>query len=181
MRISLITEPKDGLPCTVCGSAGPVAIIHIITPSGSGTSDPLCGLCFRSEENQIPVDIEEVEVEVAGKRKALKAQRKLSQRQELDIAEELGGRVQLASGALAGSKGDVRIKGAYRIEAKFTKAGSYSLKLEDLYKIMSECGAGEKPLFIIDFLDPTGRTRDRFAVLHWEDLKEMTDAAREPS
>lgn len=110
----------------------------------------------------------------APRRKTLRKNKRRSQQQERDIAEDLGGRTQPGSGNQPGAKGDVRLKGQWRIEAKFTFAKSYSLTLDDLYKIAGECGDLEKPAFVIDFLEPgTSKLKDRFAVLHFHDLKEL--------
>jgi hypothetical protein len=110
-------------------------------------------------------------------RKAFKKNKRLSQEQERDIAEELGARVQPNSGAMTGAKGDVRKKDHFRLEAKFTRAGSYSLQLDDLHKIASECSGWEKPLVVIDFLEPgTSRLKDRFAVLQFDHVKEFLNA-----
>jgi hypothetical protein len=108
----------------------------------------------------------------------LQKAKKSSRQQEVDIAAELAGRTMPGSGNQRGSKGDVRVKGSMRIEAKLTTAGSYSMQLADLYKIAGECAAGEKPVLVIDYLDPgTRKLRDRFAVVHFVDFKELLDAA----
>ena len=51
-----------------------------------------------------------------------KRQKKISAKQERRMAEDLGGRVQPASGAMKHAKGDVRVMGVVRAEAKFTTA-----------------------------------------------------------
>lgn len=76
--------------------------------------------------------------------------KKRSQAQEKRAAKREGGYVQPASGALSGAKGDVRAPGI-RMECKFTRAKSFSLKLEELMKIEGEANANEKPVFEIEF------------------------------
>jgi ribosomal protein L44E len=75
---------------------------------------------------------------------------KRSRRQEKRAARRIGGKVQPASGA-GQAKGDVRLAGHTRMECKFTRAKSYSLKLEELKKIEQEAGPGEQPVFEIEF------------------------------
>ncbi|AEZ50489.1 Holliday junction resolvase [Bacillus phage BCD7] len=70
-----------------------------------------------------------------------------SQKQEQRVAEQLGGKVQLASGAIWFAKADGRTgtleagqfnSGDFLIENKFTDAGKYSLKLTIWDKIAKE-------------------------------------------
>jgi hypothetical protein len=75
---------------------------------------------------------------------------KRSRKQEKRAASRIGGRVQPGSGA-GRAKGDVRDVGYTRMECKFTRAKSYSLKLEELKKIEREAGPGEQPVFEIEF------------------------------
>lgn len=104
--------------------------------------------------------------------RAMRHARKLSQKQERELAAAVGGWTQPASGALEGAKGDFRVVGVTRAEAKSTMAASYRLELEDLQKIRSECTGGEKPSFVIRFLRKDGRTADEFAVLPIADWAE---------
>lgn len=76
---------------------------------------------------------------------------KRSIEQEKNAAKRYGGKRVPASGAMPGSKGDVRDKGRLMVECKFTRAKSYRLKLEDLMKLESEAGANEAPVFEIEF------------------------------
>ncbi len=110
-----------------------------------------------------------------------KKARKLSQKQERELAAAVGGRTQPGSGALPGSKGDFRLTGVVRGEAKCTKAASYRLELADLRKIRSECTGGEKMSFLVRFLDGDGRTKDEFALISradWEDWVEFKKGQR---
>jgi hypothetical protein len=61
-----------------------------------------------------------------------------SQTQERRAAKEVGGRVQVASGATPFAKGDVRLMGELRIECKTTSKKRFSLKLDDIRKIRLE-------------------------------------------
>lgn len=170
----MITEPTDEL-CEGCGSAGNTFRIHLFTKEASTVSPVTCGFCC-GQEKKFDVELREPEVKV-NRGKALRRQKKVSQEQEIEIAEELGARVQKNSGAVSGAKGDVRKKGVARIEAKYTTMNSYGLHLEDLQKIEGECAHGEKPVFVIDYQEPrTYRLKGRYAVIPFEDLKEFLNA-----
>lgn len=105
------------------------------------------------------------------KMKAQKVKR-LSRQQDCKVAGDLGGRVQPASGALPGLKGDVRVRGRYRIETKWTQQEGFRLTRNILSKIMSECGIGEVPVIVLDFKQGE-RTISNWAIMpyqHWIDL-----------
>jgi hypothetical protein len=180
MRLSLSVDPCEGA-CSKCG-AGPVLVLvfAIVTETHDGTADKLCQSClFHFGGNRVDIPMEELAPGRVSARKGFRQNKRRSRTQERDIAEELGARVQPASGAMSGAKGDVRKKGVFRLEAKFTRASSYTLHLEDLEKIAGECGVSEKPIVVIDYLEPgTSKLRDRFAVLHFHDMKELLNAAR---
>jgi len=178
--LKLIAEVVED-PCSKCGLQGikPVVRVSVFGKEGIAETPPVCTLCMGDVQHSI--ELEEPEVEITSKRKGFKQNKRLSRKQEIDLAEDLGGKVQLNSGAVVGSKGDVRVKGEYRVEAKFTAANSYKLDLDELYKIASECEGREKPLFVVDFLDKhTKKPKDRFAILPYDQLKELIDAARKP-
>lgn len=102
-----------------------------------------------------------------------------SRRQEEKLAQSLGGIRHQGSGSRDGYKGDVRVHGKYRIEAKYTTKKSYSVTRLDLEKIRSECGLGEAPVFVIDFKEPeTLRTEDSWVLIprsEWEKHVAPTD------
>lgn len=75
---------------------------------------------------------------------------KRSRQQEKRAAKRVGGWVQPASGA-GRAKGDVRVPGELRMECKFTRANSYSLRLNLLEKLEREATTGENPAFEIEF------------------------------
>ncbi len=88
-----------------------------------------------------------------------------SVKQEYNLAKKLGGSMTPKSGA-GEVKGDVRIKGKYRIECKCTAKGSYSIKkeyLEGLIEAASACG--ETFILNIDFLDASGNKKRGFYVI----------------
>lgn len=155
----------------------PCLRVNLFVKEQLAETKPICWRCFgENQEFSDRVELEEPDVEV-GVRKTLKKQKKVSREQEIDIAEELNARVQVNSGAVSGSKGDVRKKGVARVEAKFTAAASFPLKLEELEKIAGECEGKEKPVFVIDFREPlTNRLKDRYAVVPFDDLKELLNA-----
>lgn len=179
MRVSLNVAPGPGV-CSKCGLTGLVVAFGIITPEEAGEADTLCARClFDSEGTSVDVELAPLAEGKAPRRKGLRKAKRSSLRQEMDVCEQLGARTQPASGAMAGAKSDGRKKGELRIEAKLTTADSYSLKLEELWKLGAEAAPGERSLFVIDFLDQgTRKLRDRFAVLQFNELKELLDGAR---
>ena len=77
-----------------------------------------------------------------------------STKQELRLAQDIGGRRQTASGALWGgaAKGDVRSMGVVRQEAKWTAANYFSLQASEFRKIRSVAEAsGETAVFLIEY------------------------------
>jgi hypothetical protein len=177
--LKLVTEVVKAT-CHLCEEAAVCIRVNVFGKTGLSETPLTCLECI-SDGVEHAVELEEPEVEITSKRKGFKENKRLSRKQEIDLADDLGGKVQLNSGATVGSKGDVRVKGEYRVEAKFTAANSYKLDLDELYKIQSECEGLEKPLFIVDFLDKhTKKPKDRFAVLQYDQLKELIDAARKP-
>ena len=109
-----------------------------------------------------------------------KKQRRRSMRQERELAEATGARVHAGSGAVSGKKGDVRHRGRFRAECKFTKNRSYRVTREDLNKISSECSFGETPVFDIAFVGPTGQTEDRWVLLPYSDWVSIQAGATAP-
>ncbi len=75
-----------------------------------------------------------------------------SSRQERFNARRIQGKVTLNSGAM-GEKGDVRVPGIARQEAKTTRARSYVLHLSDLRKIIAQSERDEIPHLVISFED----------------------------
>lgn len=105
----------------------------------------------------------------------------MSRRQERSVANDIGGRVQVASGATDFAKGDVRAMGELRIECKTTSSGSYSLKKNDITKITTEALSGglEDWAMQIEFQGQMG-IHKKVAVIDWNtflDLREKAQAA----
>lgn len=98
--------------------------------------------------------------------------RKAARRAEVEVASDIGGRRQPGSGNQPGAKGDVRLRGAHRIEQKVTTSKSYRVTLKDLNKIRAEAQGKEKPAFIIKFLNPQLRQEDRWVLVPYEDWYE---------
>ena len=166
--------------CVRCGAENTdVIVFGAITEDHSGEADALCqGCVFGSVGLRADVPMKALNTDRRG-RKQLRRAKKVSLKQEVDIMEELGGRTQPGSGNQPGAKGDVRKKGELRVEAKYTEDNSFRVPLDDLWKIAGEASTGELPVYVIDFLEPGKRgLRDRFAVLHFNDLKGLLNAAR---
>lgn len=98
-----------------------------------------------------------------------KATRRRSQRQERELAEDTGGRVQKGSGSLPWAKSDVtKVFGKFRAECKFTRARSFSLTKALINKLRGECDFHETPVFDISFVTPEGRTDERWICMPYE-------------
>lgn len=92
---------------------------------------------------------------------------KRSKVQEREIATRIGGQVTKASGAGAFEKGDVRLRGLVRIEAKTTQRQSFSVTSEMLGKIeMQALQAGELPVMVIE-IDNTGKKQQVAVMPTW--------------
>ena len=93
------------------------------------------------------------------------ASHRRSREQEKEAAARLGGRITKASGAGAFEKGDVRVKGLLRVEAKTTKHKSFSVTGEMLDKIEQQAVmAGEFPAMEIEI---EGGARRVYVVPTW--------------
>ncbi len=100
-------------------------------------------------------------------------------RQEREIAKNLRGTLTPASGA-KDTKGDVRIKGVVRIEAKTTKNKSFSVTLDMVNKLETAAtGVAEMPVFIIEFNDGNGRKIKELAVMPMYALQTLIDNQKE--
>lgn len=95
-----------------------------------------------------------------------KRQKKMSLRQEKNVAKEIGGSLVAGSGAAKLSGGsDVRKRFDLRVECKVTEKTYYALTHADLRKIRDQAlrGGLEQPVFQIRFEIPRGMTVE-FAV-----------------
>lgn len=98
-----------------------------------------------------------------GGEKSVAARR--SPKQEKDLAGRFGGKVIRGSGR-GNEKGDVRIKGVLRIEAKTTSKASFSVTKEMVQKIeMQAITSGEVPAIIVEFLGSNGKPEHEVAVV----------------
>lgn len=178
MHLSLTAEKSEDEHCSQCGGVEFVISLNVFSDTSSDGPPPICAKCLcRPGGIEMKLALKAPDVEVT-KHKTLRQQKKRSKEQEKEIAEELGAWTQPGSGNKAYAKGDVRKKGKFRVEAKYTGAESYSLQHQDIEKIMAECTGLEKGVLVVDFVDKiTLRTKDRFAVIHFGDLKELLDGA----
>jgi hypothetical protein len=97
------------------------------------------------------------------KQLSAKATRRRSQRQERELAEDTGGKVQKGSGCLPWAKSDVtNVFGRFRAECKFTRARSFTLTRELIYKLRGECDFHEIPVIDVSFVSAAGKTDERW-------------------
>lgn len=90
-----------------------------------------------------------------------KRQKKMSQRQEKKLAEDIEGRTVAGSGAgRTSGGGDVRKRSVLRAECKVTEQSSYTIKFTDLLKIQDQAikGGLEHPVVQVRFSVPRGGT-----------------------
>lgn len=101
----------------------------------------------------------------AEKTKNLSNSHRRSKKQEASLAKTLGGTRTPASGSGV-VKGDVRVKGFVRIEAKTTKAASFSVTRKMIDTIETAAvGAAEMPVMVIEFHDGFGKSLQSVAIL----------------
>lgn len=88
-----------------------------------------------------------------------------SRKQEKELAEKLGARRTAASGS-RDEKGDVRLRGVLRLEAKTTKHRSFSVTL-DMVNAIEEAALSctEIPIIAIEFNDGMGKKIKEVAVV----------------
>ncbi len=105
-------------------------------------------------------------------------QKRISRKQEENIAAKLGGRTQANSGATRlGGGGDVRVRGKMRVECKYTEGREYVLKLADLDKLKKHANsAAEQPVFLFEFRSP-GSTHPNSAYVVTFGIEDVPQAA----
>lgn len=103
----------------------------------------------------------------------LTASHKRSKKQEKALAGRVGGKLTPASGA-RDVKGDVRVKGILRIEAKTTKRRSFSVTLDMIAQIEDAAvSTGEMPVIIVEFITPEGKPIKEVAICPTYVLQEI--------
>lgn len=179
MHLSLTLEGFPGRDCSRCGARDTITLAFtVITEDASGDAAELCLKCA-VKGGTVDVPLTPLTGK-ASKKKTFKKIKKVSLKQEVEVCEALGARTQPGSGNQAGAKGDGRRIGELRIEAKFTAADSYSLKREELLKLLGEATQGELPIFVIDYKEPgSNKLRDRYAVVPFDELVELVELRRE--
>jgi hypothetical protein len=179
VQLSLTLEGFPNRDCSRCNAKDVITLsFTAITDEHTGEAAELCLHCACQGGS---VDIPLVPLaEKPSKRKAFRKIKKVSLKQEVEVNELLGARTQPGSGNQRGAKGDGRRVGDIRTEQKFTVAESFSLKLDELWKIAGEATRGEMPVFVIDYRFPgTSKLRDRFVVLPFNDVVELLGLRRE--
>jgi hypothetical protein len=127
---------------------------------------------------EVSVDIEPPPPPKAGP--PSKRIQKASRRNERITADRLGGRTQPGSGNQPGMKGDVRVRGRFRIENKDSYSNQFILKTSILDKIRGECGGGETPAVVVTFMEKmTHRPLDRWVIIPFAQWEEIANAGRD--
>ncbi len=90
---------------------------------------------------------------------------KRAPQQERELSKRIGGAVVRGSGC-GNEKGDVRVKGVLRIEAKTTSRASFSVTRKMIQKIQTAAvSCGESPAIIVEFLSAEGKPELEVAVV----------------
>lgn len=98
-----------------------------------------------------------------------------SRKQEKELATRLGGKKTLASGSKS-EKGDVRVRGVLRIEAKTTKHKSFSVTIDMVRQIEDAAlCSDELPCIVIEFNDGAGKKVKEIAVVPTYVLDELVN------
>jgi len=102
---------------------------------------------------------------------------RISRKLETELARDVGGKVQPGSGN-KDEKADVRVRGKWRIEHKYTDSASgYRVNVRDLNAVIRHANmAGELPALIMNF-----RTLDKrkFAVVPYEVFTQLMELSYE--
>lgn len=98
-----------------------------------------------------------------------------SRKQEQEIADRIGGRRTAASGARE-EKGDVRLRGVVRVEAKTTKHKSFSVTLDMIEKLENAAlPCGELPVILVEFNDGAGKKLKEVMICPAYALQDIAD------
>lgn len=164
--------------CKYCGKTtnGTIEDRHLIIiielREGMETTGPHCPGCLASMEMTAMIEPPPVP---KGAEPPSKKLRRRVRAQEREIAEDVGGRAQPGSGNQLHKKGDVRLKGAYRLEAKLTMSKQFILHRSFLEKISSECSGLERPGLILEYTDRrTLRSLSKWAVIPYDDFLDFS-------
>jgi len=105
--------------------------------------------------------------------KKLSPSHRRAPKQEKMLSERFKGRRVPGSGS-GHQKGDVQIKGVARIEAKTTKAKSFSVTRKMIHKI-TEAGMlhDEVPVLVIEFVDERGKPEQEVVVMPMYALEQL--------
>lgn len=172
--VNIITRQETG-PCPLCGTIETLESLTVVIGDAEDTVPASCASC-RVGHVQLALLKKQ---ESGGPRPPSNRMKKLSQKQEKRVMQDIGGRMHKASGA-AGDKGDGHLLDVVRVEMKYTFANSFKLGLDILEKIRGECRGKEIPSVVIDFkVKPTGRTVDSWAVIPYEVWKKVVNVLAE--
>ena len=117
-------------------------------------------------------------LERAKRTENLTSSHRRAKKQERELAKSTRGRLVPASGA-RDVKGDVRVKGVVRIEAKTTKNQSFSVSREMVEKIEAAAVASnEMPVLVVEFNDGNGRKLKELAIMPMYALQTLLDGQK---
>lgn len=117
----------------------------------------------------------------ADKTKVVDPSKRRAPRQERELAAALGGRGIPGSGSRV-EKGDVRVRGVLRVEAKCTRKKSFSITEDMLDKIENAatlCSPAEIPAVHVEMLTPDGKPIRSVYVLRQDDFEDIMRRLRD--
>jgi hypothetical protein len=166
--VKTILEAVGQGSCDSCYYVRDLFKLHVSVETGMDSTKSLCLSCLGSAQD---VNVEQADMR-PGREPPSRKTKKLSQRQERELAHRTGGNAQKGSGAMIGYKGDVRKKGVVRVECKLTRARSFCVTRVVLDKIRSEAVDREIPSLHIQFVSRLGKVEDEWVAVPVQDWEE---------
>lgn len=178
LHVTMISNSKGFGTCPGCNCQGlKLYSFSVFVDGGSEETDARClgcmalGMSFTALVE--PADM------TPGRRPPSKRLVKRTRKEEQKLADDAGGRKQVASGALPGLKGDGYLKGVARWDSKMCFSKKVSWDFDDLVKIRGEAAYGEIPAIITAYTDKsTMRVQERWATIPYEVFQERILNAR---
>lgn len=146
--------------------------------AGMESSPWLCKECYAGHTVTASFEVQQPVIDTSGP--PSKRVRRTSMKRELQIASDIGGRRQPGSGNQPFTKGDVRKKGDFRVEAKECFGLEFKVNRRDLLdKIRAECSRGEHPAVVVTFRDKgTHAPLESWAMVPYEIWEERIVAGK---
>lgn len=168
LHVKLIAEYDPIGHCSKCGRHGDDTYAIVVFIAGSSDmTERVCSRCLTGGV-ELSASVEPADMS-PGRRPPSKRLVKRTRKEEQKLADDAGGRKQVASGALPGLKGDGYLKGVARWDSKMCFSKKVSWDYDDLVKIRGEAAYGEIPAIITSYTDKaTLRVAERWVTIPYE-------------